>query len=200
MKVIFLDNDGVICLPAQQGGRYKKQKKWGGRESGMTMNEIPIRYRFDNFDKKSIKVLNKILEESGAEIIVSSDWRKWATLEELGDYYESQGIIRRPIGLTEFINDEEWTKAGIIPADFPFHRYDMYEQIRYFEITKWLMDHPEVTHWVAIDDMSLGKIIYTTYSKNPVKRDWGLENFVHSNYYMGIQQSGLKDKIMKYLI
>ena len=62
------------------------------------------------------------------------------------------------------------------------------------------MDHPEVTHWVAIDDMSLGKVIYTTYSKNPVERDWGLENFIHSNYYMGLQQSGLKDKIMKYLI
>lgn len=200
MKVIFLDNDGVICLPQQQGGRFKKQKKWDGKNLSTTLSEIPLEYRFDNFDKKSIKVLNKILEESGAEIIVSSDWRKWATLKELGDYYESQGIIRRPMGLTEFINDEEWTKAGIIPADFPFHRHDMYEQIRYFEITKWLLDHPEVTNWVAIDDMSLGNIIYTTYSKNSEKRDWGLTNFIQSNYYMGIQQSGLKDKIMKYLI
>lgn len=200
MKVIFLDNDGVICLPKQQGGRFKKQKKWDGKNLSTTLSEIPLEYRFDNFDKKSIKVLNKILEESGAEIIVSSDWRKWATLKELGDYYESQGIIRRPMGLTEFINDEEWTKAGIIPADFPFHRHDMYEQIRYFEITKWLLDHPEVTHWVAIDDMSLGNIIYTTYSKNSEERDWGLTNFIQSNYYMGIQQSGLKDKIMKYLI
>ena len=27
MKVIFLDHDGVICLPQQWGGRHKKRKK-----------------------------------------------------------------------------------------------------------------------------------------------------------------------------
>ncbi len=97
MKVIFLDNDGVICLANNWGGRMKKQKKWGGRKMSMTNREIPIQYRFDDFDDKAIKVLNSILEETGAEIVVSSDWRFHATLEELGEYYLSQGILKAPI-------------------------------------------------------------------------------------------------------
>ena len=28
MKVIFLDNDGVMCLSTERGGRMKKIKKW----------------------------------------------------------------------------------------------------------------------------------------------------------------------------
>ena len=59
MKVIFLDNDGVICLANNWGGRRKKQEKWGGRKLSMTSKEIPLEYRFDDFDKKAIKVLNK---------------------------------------------------------------------------------------------------------------------------------------------
>jgi hypothetical protein len=41
------------------------------------------------------------LEETGAEIVVSSDWRLHATLEELGDYYLSKGILKAPIAFTK---------------------------------------------------------------------------------------------------
>ena len=61
MKVIFLDHDGVICLSTEWGGRYKRQNKWEGRKLSMTPMEIPMEYRFDNFNKKAIKVLNEIL-------------------------------------------------------------------------------------------------------------------------------------------
>ena len=34
MKVLFLDNDNVICLSNNWGGRYKKQqKKWSKRKN-----------------------------------------------------------------------------------------------------------------------------------------------------------------------
>ncbi len=72
MKVIFLDHDGVICLYDNWGSRLKKQKEWGGRKLSMGLLEIPLEYRFDNFDQKAVKVLNEILEETGAEIVVSS--------------------------------------------------------------------------------------------------------------------------------
>ena len=50
---------------------------------------------------KGIDVLNEILEESGAEIVVSSYWRLFGDLEELGQYYISQGILKKPIGFTK---------------------------------------------------------------------------------------------------
>ena len=46
----------------------------------MRGREIPLEYRFDNFDQKAVKVLNEILEQTDAEIVVSSDWRLHATI------------------------------------------------------------------------------------------------------------------------
>ena len=198
MKIIFLDNDGVICLANNWGSRFKKQDKWGGKKLSMTMREIPLEYRFDNFDQKAVKVLNSILEETDAEIVVSSDWRFHATLDELGDYYESQGIIKRPIGITEQFHYTNWKEEGFIPEDFPFSRTFDLEQQRYFEISRYLGLYPSITHWVAIDDLNMGIDINTSYG--PGQRDWGLSNFVWTPQDMeGIKQSGKKDKILEYL-
>jgi hypothetical protein len=103
MKVIFLDNDGVICLYNNWGGRSKKWSKYRSEnpESSKSISDGPVNVRFDDFDQKAIKVLNEILEETGAEIVVSSDWRYHATLEELGEYYLYQGILKKPIGFTK---------------------------------------------------------------------------------------------------
>ena len=201
MKVIFLDNDGVICLANNWGSRHKKQKKWGGMKLSMRGREIPLEYRFDNFDQKAVKVLNEILEETGAEIIVSSDWRLHATLEELGDYYESQGIIKRPIGVTEIFHFTNWRDEGFVPdhGDFPWSRTEDKEQERYFEIARWLGKNPSVTHWVAIDDLHMG-IHVEASSYGPFDREWGLENFVWTpRDWEGIKQSGKKEKILAFL-
>lgn len=73
MKVIFLDHDGVICLEPQWGGRFDKQDKVG-RKMSQDVRSLPVSARFDDFDKEAVEVLNSILEETGAEIVVSSDW------------------------------------------------------------------------------------------------------------------------------
>ena len=175
MKVIFLDNDGVICLSNNWGSRHKKQKEWGGLKLSMSMREIPLEYRFDNFDKKAVKVLNSILEETGAEIVVSSDWRLYASIEELGDYYEAQGIIKRPIDGTEIFHYTNWLEDGLIKdhGEFPWSRNESREQERHFEIKRWLRDHPEVTHWAAIDDLHMGVHVENS-SYGPFDReDWG---------------------------
>ena len=70
MKVIFLDNDGVICLSTEWGGRFKKQQK-AGRKMSQSVNSLDVEYRFDNFNKKAIAILNSIIEETGSEIVVS---------------------------------------------------------------------------------------------------------------------------------
>jgi hypothetical protein len=189
MKVIFLDNDGVICLHNNWGSRFKKQKDWGGRKLSMSNREIPLEYRFDSFNKKAVKVLNEILEETGAEIVVSSDWKLHGTLEELGEYYEQQGIIKKPIAVTTnlgqctWYNDQVWIWSP---------RWDL-EMTRVIEITQFLHDHPEVTHWVSIDDLDMGK-------NGEDWKNWGLDNFVLTPKRMeGIKQSGIKERIIKFL-
>jgi len=195
MKVIFLDNDGVICLSENWGSRRKKQIK-EGRSMGTSVRELPIHLRLDNFDKKAVKVLNKILEITGAEIGISSDWRFHGTLEELGEYYISQGIIKKPIAATEIFKDifpKEWSALRF--------RADL-ELERYMEIDNWLKNHPEVTHWVAVDDldMSVNFLGDRFSSADGSDKKPGLTNFVHTpRSWEGIKQSGVKDKIIKFL-
>lgn len=196
MKVIFLDHDGVICLRTEWGGRFKKQTKVQTKLSQSTLS-LPVEARFDNFNKKAIKVLNKILEETGAEIVVSSDWKRWATVEEMGEYYEKQGIIKKPIDFTPNLGQCDWYIEAY-PAGFVWSRDWDLEQTRSIEIKQYLVNHPEITHWVAVDDLRMGKIVLD-YSVT-LEHDWGLENFVETpSSSEGIKQSGIKDKIVKFL-
>ena len=189
MKVIFLDNDGVICLANNWGSRVNKRKK---DKISLVMNDpdVEAKYRFDYFDKKAVKVLNQVLEETGAEIVVSSDWRLYATLEELGDYYLSEGIIKKPIAFTKrYIGCDK-------PDEFKWFRSTMYEQQRCIEVRQYLTDHPDVTHWVCVDDLELGE----KDSNGLLEQKWGLSNFVHTpRASEGIKQSGVKDKMLQYL-
>ena len=196
MKVIFLDHDGVICLFDNWGSRYKKQKKWDGRKLSMPFHEIPIKYRFDNFNKKAVAVLNEILEKTGAEIVISSDWRYHATIEELGEYYELQGVIKKPIAVTGIFKD-------IYPNELSCLRHKAELELeRSMEIDHWLSNHLEITNWVAVDDLNLGIDFLSSYfiSTYDINNRPGLTNFVHTyKSGEGIKQSGIKEKIIKFL-
>ncbi len=198
MKVIFLDNDGVICLSNNWGGRAKKWAKYRSEnpESSSFKGDAPVDVRFDNFDEKAVRVLNSILEETGAQIVVSSDWRYHANLEELGDYYESQGIIKRPIGITsktEDIDPRLW-QALRFRADLELERS--------IEITDYVNRHPEISHWVAVDDLDMSiEFLSNSFShRKDESIKPGLTNFVHTpKSNEGIKQIGIKEKILKFL-
>jgi hypothetical protein len=187
MKVIFLDHDGVICLSTEWGGRFKKQRE-AGRKLSQSVGSLPVLSRFDNFNKKAIKILNEILEETNAEIVVSSDWKRWATVEEMGEYYESQGIKKKPIAFTKNLSECD------VPENFVWSpKWDL-EQTRSLEIKQYLRDNPQITHWVSIDDLDMGE-------DGEDWKNWGLTNFVLTPRKLeGIKQSGINEKILKFLL
>jgi hypothetical protein len=87
-----------------------------------------------------------------------------------------------------FINDCDVPTLFIWSRDFDL------EQTRSLEILQWLKDHPEVTHWVAVDDLDM------SLRETPVFT-WGLTNFVLTpKSREGIKQSGIKEKILNHLI
>ena len=181
-KVIFLDNDGVICLAHNWGSRFKKQKR--SIAETVSDRDLPVEFRFDNFDQKAIKVLNSIIEQTDAEIVISSDWRTWATLEELGEFYLSQGIIKKPIALTPLMKDFDDNAFQL----FWYKRW--LERIRILEIQEWLQNN-QVDKWVAIDDLNMSRQFNGGY---------GLDNFVLTpRSTEGIKQSGIKEKILGFL-
>ena len=190
MKCIFLDHDGVICLSNNWGGRSKKWSKYrsANPEASTDKMDAPVFVRFDDFDEKAVRVLNQIIEETGAEIVVSSDWKRWANVEEMGEYYESQGIIKKPIALTPDLGECTWYTNDVWVWSA---KWDL-EMSRVIEIKQYLHDHPEITRWVAIDDLNMGK--------DEDWKDWGLDNFVltpRSNE--GIKQSSIKGRVLKFL-
>ena len=200
MKVLFLDNDGVICLSNNWGSRYKKAREYMiknniSEHAFMDERKRNVLVRFDDFDKKAIKVLNEIIEETGCDIVVSSDWRLHANLEELGYYYMKQGIIKKPIAFTDIFQD-------IFPKEWNAFRFraDL-ELERSMEIGHWLENHPEVTHWVAVDDLNMSSEFLSKYfSDGESDKNPGLSNFVLTpKSSEGIKQCGIKEKIIKFL-
>ena len=200
MKVLFLDNDGVICLSNNWVRIYKKAREYMIKNNisehvFMDERKRDVLVRFDDFDKKAIKVLNEIIEETGCDIVVSSDWRLHANLEELGYYYMKQGIIKKPIAVTDIFQD-------IFPKEWNAFRFraDL-ELERSMEINHWLQNHPEVTHWVAVDDLNMSVEFLSKYfSDGESDKNPGLSNFVLTpKSSEGIKQSGIKEKIIKFL-
>ena len=142
-------------------------------------------HRFDNFDTKAIQVLNEILTETGADYVISSDWKLHATLEELQGYYLLKGVIKAPIALTPNLKDFDKDAAAMYR-----HRWE-FERMRCLEIKEWLRQNPDVTHWVAVDDLNM-----SNEHLHP-----GLDNFVLTpRSSEGIKQSGIKEKILKHLL
>ena len=136
------------------------------------------------------------MEETGAEIVTSSDWRLHATLDEMGDFFQLQGVVKRPVGFTELFKDAfpgEW-------SGLRFRGELEYERFR--EIEKWLKDHTDVTHWVAVDDLNMSTEFFQSNfaSKDPNAPVVGLQNFVHTpRSSEGIKQVGVKEKIIHIL-
>lgn len=173
MKAIFLDNDGVMCLSTEWGGREKKIKKWKlqNPDSAGYVNDksIPAWVRMDSFNAKAVKVLNDILEKTGAEIVVSSDWKLHCTLEQLQEMFLKYGVIKAPISTT---------------PNHTLKSMDELESTRVAEIEDWLSQNPQVDKWVAIDDLDLS----------------ALGNFVHTKRMKeGLKQSGIKEQVLKLL-
>jgi len=178
MKVLFLDHDGVICLPDQ----------WGRRIDGSE----DINLCFDKFDIKAIKTLNYIIEKTDCEIVVSSDWRFKCSLEKMKELYSIRGIIKQPIDYTPNYLD--------IPKDFLWDSEYEIQQTRFLEIQQYLYLNIEIKKWVAIDDMDLRKNITDKKSEIIKTRYWGLENFVWTNRFNeGIKQCSVKEKAVNIL-
>jgi len=168
-KVIFLDIDGVLATHKQY--RTKKSSLYYLSE-----------YNVYPYDEKCVKILNEIIEETDAEIILSSDWSLYYTLEQMDDIFKHNGLIKSP--------------------------YDMVKQLalkmsthnstnRGYSIDEYIAYHPnEFEHYVIIDDLDIRSY-----------KDWNdtgvidYDNFVHCSRgdFEGIKQTGIKEKILKVL-
>jgi len=86
-------------------------------------------YRRNPIHKAFVGELSRVLEATGARIVWSSTWRRWHSPEALDRRLAALGCVTTSLGSTPLLGSP-----------------------RAVEIRAWLKVHPEVTHFVTIDD------------------------------------------------
>jgi hypothetical protein len=149
MKVIFLDFDGVLNNSTSFVYESNRRKKWKEQGVGGPVNET-----LSNENTSAFQLVLDHYPE--VKIVISSTWRELHDLTWLQAKLESYHIdSSRVIGAT--------------PKD---HR----NADRGQEIQWWLDKHPEVTHYIIIDDNDWG-IVNAHPPERFVRTDWFLGGF-----------------------
>ena len=130
-KVIFLDIDGVL----NTGWWY----------SQMDRNTSKDKYGYA-FDPNAVANLKRIINETGADIVISSSWKSFG-FSELEEMWEDRGLPGKLIGITpNSVSDEMLLNVDLDHMEL--------FSIRGMEIKEWLTKNGKhVSHYVIIDDM-----------------------------------------------
>ena len=118
MKVIFLDFDGVMDT-----AYYDFVLAREGKPNRDAYGPI--------FDPKCVNYLRKIIDQTGAGIVVSSTWKWLMTYKDILEMWRVRDLPGNVIGLTPTYRDKD----------------------RGYEIDSWLDEYEEGCQYVIIDDL-----------------------------------------------
>jgi hypothetical protein len=164
-KIIFLDIDGVLATDKEF--MMSRSKFWGKFKEA---EEMKIPYPFN---PKCVKILNEILIETDADIVLSSDWKYHWGIGGLDGVFKFNKVIKSPIDITI---KEDVSMSWI-------------EKNRAYQIGKYVQDF-NLTNYVVIDDLNIKSFMEITGDS---------DKFVRTNDLEGIKEKGLKDKIINIL-
>lgn len=149
--ILFLDIDNVMVISSN-------------------CNHLHSKYMTESFDQKCVNVLNEIIKETNASIILSSDWKENRSFTVLNEIFRDNGIITYVSDITPDLWGIKFTKLSEL------------EKCRAEEILQYINEH-HITNYVAVDDLNL--------------TPWIPDNFVWCpNSKEGIKQNGIKEKII----
>jgi hypothetical protein len=86
MRVVFLDLDGVL-----NSDRYFEHTPWPEGASWWSAAAI---------DPAAVQLLNALVSQTDARVVLSSSWRRRSSLEELNELLASRGLARPIIDVT----------------------------------------------------------------------------------------------------
>jgi hypothetical protein len=146
MKIIFLDIDGVLnCESAYRNGECQYQE-WVWEDG-----------RKDHYQRFCVRIkelLNKLIDETGAKIVISSTWRHSGIefMKKVWDIEEMSGEI---IGITPSMRAKGYSIprgmeiAYYLNNDLQFHHINWNEVVQ-----QEYMDKSGVENYIIIDDDS----------------------------------------------
>lgn len=153
-KIVFLDFDGVLNTEHYQGMLQSQGKSWKDEHGPL-------------FDPSSVEQLKRIIEETGADIVVESFW-KYLGLDAMKKLWEDRALPGMIIDVTPLSVVDDYVKEYLNDINgSKFHCKGM-------EIASWLSEHGNsATRYVIIDD-------------EYVVLDSQLSNFILTNPFEGI--------------
>jgi hypothetical protein len=143
MKVLFLDIDGVLNSQNWFGWRAYYIKNNGGAEFDMDKNlteDKYMLYKLSMLDPRAIANLNRIIDETGCKVVLSSSWRC------LWNPKENDNIVNA-LKLRGFKYDFYGVTPRIPQKDFG--------QERGIEIQAWIdkeLEKNEIESYLILDD------------------------------------------------
>lgn len=110
MKLIFLDIDGVL-----NSSTYFFSKEYLDETEHMSDAELMLLEHPSNLDPTALKLINHIVNESGAQVVMSSSWRMKYSIEEWTEMMQKRGATFKISGRTPKFSD---TTRGTEIMDF----------------------------------------------------------------------------------
>lgn len=120
----------------------------GVLNSAFVLNE---QRRGDAIDRGMVERVNKIVDATGCKIVISSTWRLYQKPEKLSALLYGYGLRQVIVDRTPELDIEDFCRGD--------------------EINTWLRAHPDVTHFVILDDNA----------------DDAMRNLVHTTFKHGLQ-------------
>jgi hypothetical protein len=146
VKIIFLDVDGILnCESAYRSGECQYQE-WVWEDGSKD--------HYQRFCSWSKELLNKLIEETGAKIVISSTWRH-SGIDFMKKVWELEGMSGEIIGITPSMRTNGITiPRGMeikyfLEEDLGFHHINWSE-----EEQQQVMDKSGVENYIIIDDDS----------------------------------------------
>lgn len=177
MKIIFLDIDGVLnhelWFKSKKHSMLNKEVTKLDREG--KREEAKELYDLSMFDPEKIELLNSLIDDTGAKIVVSSSWRKNRSLEELEYLLNERLNIRgEVIGKTPVLHYQP----------LPNEDYD-YSVPRGCEIKAWL----EINKGILGQKMS--KVKHVILDDDSDFLYWQRYNYVRVDRYCGLTSTNV---------
>ena len=147
IKLIFLDIDGVMNHTSNVIKKDESDRVYFEERS------------MDWVSKRCIEILNDIVFNTEAKVVITSTWRKDYTLKQLKEFFERAGFVGKIVGMTDAF-DEDSCRGDEI-RDFLIRKFGRGQEAR----SKF--------EYVILDDDS-----DMLYSQR--------ENFVNVDYTVGL--------------
>lgn len=134
-KAIFLDIDGVL-----------RPLTAGGFRAMMVDGEWALKSETADFISGAMLALRHIVAETGAIIVLSSEWRRDQPMRD---------------GVDNILKDYEmptcasWTPTDLSRDMGTENPFQAFTERRAREISQWLSKNPSVRQWVVLDDINM---------------------------------------------